>query len=64
MACFGSYALTYSSIVFRALLAVYSYFYRFSIVMISSLAFLVSTAYYLCAYAVMLSGEGFRPAMT
>jgi len=57
MACFGSYILTYSSIIFRALLAVYSRSYRFSTVTISSLAFLVSIAYYLYTYAVMLNKE-------
>jgi len=64
MACFGSCTLTYSSIIFGALLAVYSRSYKFSTVTISSLAFLVSTAYYLYAYAVMLNGKGVRPAIT
>jgi len=64
MACFGSCALTYSSIIFGALLAVYSRFYEFSIVIISSLAFLVSIACYLCAYTVTLSEREIRPAIT
>jgi len=58
MAYFGFCALTYSSIIFRALLAVYSRFYRFSTVTISSLAFLVFTAYYLYICAVALNKKG------
>jgi len=64
MTYFGSYTLTYLSIIFRALLAVYSRFYRFSTVIISSLAFLVSIAYYLYAYTVTLSEEGVRLTIT